>query len=157
METGLDLLRLTHVTAGFIGLAAFWVPIFTRKGAKYHRLFGKVFKYCAYIVLGAAFLAVTYHMGDALHNGIGPAQHPANFAFLVFLGYLSVVTYIGLRHGLGVLKQKPDLSRMNRPLDNGLAYLAIAASLTLIAYALYYSTQPDTAVRTFTDRLCHRF
>ena len=139
METGMDLLRLTHVTAGFIGLASFWVPIFTRKGAKYHRLFGRVFKYSAYIVLGAAFLAVASHMTDALQRGIGPAQYPGNFAFLVFLGYLTIVTYIGLRHGLGVLEQKPDLTRMNRPLDNVLAWIAIAASVALIGYALYFS------------------
>lgn len=139
METALELLRMTHVGAGFIGLAAFWVPIFTRKGAKYHRLFGKIFKYCAYIVLAAAFLAVGSHMINALQKGIGPMQSPTQFTFLVFLGYLSVVTFIGLRHGLGVLKQKPDLTRLNTPLDNGLAYLAIAASFALIAYALYYA------------------
>jgi len=139
MEFALDMLRHTHVAAGFIGLAAFWVPIFTRKGAKYHRLFGKVFKYCAYIVLGAAFVAVIYHVTNALQRGVGPLQNPENFAFLTFLGYLTVVTYVGLQHGIGVLEHKPDLTRMNRPMDNVLAWIAIAASLGLIGYALYFS------------------
>jgi hypothetical protein len=139
METSLNFLQMTHVIAGFIGLTAFWVPIFSRKGGKNHRLFGKIFKYSAYIVLTAAFLAIMTRMYGYLLSGTGPEQIPVTFAFVVFLGYLTIVTYIGLRHGLGVLQQKPDLARMNRPLDNILAWLSIAASLALIGYALYFS------------------
>ena len=139
MEILLEVIRWVHVVAGFTGLAAFWVPVFTRKGGVNHRLFGKIFKYCAYLVLGGAGLAISLHMGMALAEGIGPRQEPGNFAFLVFLGYLTIVTYIGLRHGLQVLLQKPDLGRLNRPLDNTLAWLAIGSSLGLIAYALYFN------------------
>jgi len=139
LEMLLESIRWIHVVAGFTGLVAFWVPVFTRKGGHYHRLFGKIFKYSAYLVLGGAGLAVSLHLGLALAEGIGPRQEPGKFAFLIFLGYLTIVTYIGLRHGLLVLQQKPDLSRLNRPWDNVLAWLAIGSSLGLIAYALYFN------------------
>jgi hypothetical protein len=28
---------LVHVSAGFIGLVAFWIPVFARKGGKQHK------------------------------------------------------------------------------------------------------------------------
>lgn len=138
MEALIDTLRWVHVAAGFTGLAAFWIPIFTHKGGRHHRLYGKVFKYCAYIVLGAAGVAITLNLGAALGRGVGPRDDPGGFSFAVFLGYLTVVTFIGLRHGVGVLQHKQGLESMDRPLDRMLAWLAIASSVALIAYALYY-------------------
>lgn len=139
METFLDTLRWVHVVAGFTGLAAFWIPIFTRKGGRHHRLYGKVFKYCAYLVLAAAGLAIAIRLGGALGRGIGPRDDPGGFSFAVFLGYLTVVTFIGLRHGIGVLQHKQGLAGMDRPLDRALAWVAIASSIALVAYAVWYS------------------
>ena len=144
MEWLMDGVRLIHVTADFIGLTAFWVPIFTRKGASRHRLFGKVFKYSAYIVLSAAFLSVGYHIVDALSRGVSPRDAPGQFGFVVFLGYIAVATAVMLHHGLTVLEHKRKLSEMNRPLDRGLAWTSIGASALIIAYAAYYN--PPNAV-----------
>ena len=72
METLLELNRWLHVSAGFIGLAAFWVPVMTRKGGKTHRFYGKIFKYSAYVVLIGAMLAVTLHMAIGFSAGEGP-------------------------------------------------------------------------------------
>ena len=135
MDYLLESIRFIHIAAGFIGLAAFWVPVFTRKGGKQHRLFGKIFKYCAYFVLGAAFFSITIRMISGLATGDGPAAHPQAWGFLVFLGYLTVVTFIILRHGLTVLTHK-DMSELRRPLDLGLANLAIAASVVVVGYAV---------------------
>ena len=129
--------RVLHVTAGFVGLAAFWVPVFTRKGASTHRFFGKIFKWCAYVVLIAAMAAVGMHMHQGLQSGAGPVTQPGPFAFLVFLGYLAVVTFIILRHGIKVLEHK-DLVSLNTPLNNILAGAAIWASIGLIGYTLYF-------------------
>ena len=139
MDLFLQLLIYFHVAAGFVGLAAFWVPIFTKKGAANHRKFGKVFKVCAYLVLGAAMLSVVFQLAGALLEGIGPRDNPTSFAFLVFLGYLAVVTLIGMRHGFVVLEAKADLGVLNTPLNAGLANLAIFSSALLIGYALYYA------------------
>ena len=131
-------LRWIHIAAGFTGLAAFWVPIVARKGSGVHRRFGRVFKYCAYLVLAAAALALTLRFASLFERGIGPGDEPAGFAFLVFLGYLTIVTFVVLRHGVTVLRHKQDLSAMNRPADRALARVAFAASVLIIAYALWY-------------------
>lgn len=139
MEFLMDGIRWLHVVAGFTGLAAFWVPIFAHKGGVNHRKFGKVFKYCAYVVLFGALASVTLHLADGLARGVGPSEKPAAYGFLFFLGYLALVTFIGMRHGLQVLENKPDLSAMNSPLNRAMAWLAIASSLALIAYTVYFS------------------
>lgn len=144
METFLDTLRWVHVVAGFTGLAAFWIPIFTRKGGRHHRLYGRVFKYCAYVVLGAAGLAIAMNLGAALGRGVGPRDDPGGFSFAVFLGYLTVVTFIGLRHGVGVLQHKQGLQGMDRPPDRVLAWVAIASSIALVGYTMWYS--PPTRI-----------
>lgn len=138
MELLIESIRWTHIIAGFIGLTAFWVPIFARKGGVNHRLFGKVFKYCAYIVLGGAFISVALHTGIGLAEGEGPRKSPGSFAFLMFLGYLAVVTFAGLRHGLQVLANKRDLSAMNLTTNRFMAWLAITASAALIIYSMYF-------------------
>lgn len=138
MDLFIESIRWIHVTAGFVGLSAFWVPILTRKGGANHRLFGKVFKYCAYIVLGGAMISVAVHTGTGLAEGAGPRKTPGSFAFLTFLGYLALVTYVGLRHGLAVLENKRDLSAMNLAANRFMAWLAITASTALIIYSIYF-------------------
>ena len=139
MDTLYTILRWTHVIAGFTGLVAFWLPIFTRKGGKNHRFFGKIFKYSAYLVLGAAALSIGLHFAEALGRGIGPSDDPRNFAFLTFLGYLTLVTFIGLRHGLLVLENKSSVTDMDNGINNFLAWVAVAASVGLIGYSLYFN------------------
>ncbi len=138
MNEVLEGIRWIHITAGSIGLAAFWVPVFTHKGGKRHRLFGKIFKYSAYVVLMGAMLSVLLHTVIALSAGEGPRQDSGDFGFLMFLGYLAVVTFIILRHGVSVLENK-DLARMNTSMNRLVAKLAILASFALIAYTLYFN------------------
>lgn len=138
METLIDLNRWLHVTFGFTGLAAFWIPILTRKGGRVHRSAGKVFRFCAYVVLIGALLSVTLHLSEGLSQGDTPRTAPAEFAFLVFLGYLAFATLAGMRHGFQVLAHKHRLADLDTPLNRAVAWLAIAASAGLIAYALYY-------------------
>lgn len=140
----MDTIRYSHIAAGFIGLVAFWIPIFTRKGGKNHRLYGKVFKYCAYFVLAAAAIAVVTHLTRALSQGITPFDSPTSFSFLVFLGYLTLVTFIILRHGLMVLKHKPGLVAMDSTPNRVVAVVSIASSLALVVYALIVS--PPNAI-----------
>lgn len=134
----MDLNRFIHVAFGFTGLAAFWIPVFARKGGYSHRLFGKIFKICAYVVLAAAGVSVIGHMAQGLATGYGPRTAPGNFAFLVFLGYLALVTFIGLRHGIGVLSHKQGLAEMATPFNRAMAWLAIAASVGLITYTAWF-------------------
>ncbi len=37
-----DVLILVHIATGFIGLAAFWIPVFARKGGRVHLQAGRI-------------------------------------------------------------------------------------------------------------------
>lgn len=129
----------THIVAGGLGLIAFWVPVLTRKGGKTHKKYGRVFKWSAYTVVWSAGIAVLVHLLVARAEGAAIADAADSYGFLFFLAYLALVTGIILRHGLAVLEHKRDITEMGRPLDRGLAWVSIGASLALIAFALYYN------------------
>lgn len=147
MEGLLTAARYTHILFGFIGLALFWLPVFVRKGGLWHRRVGRWFYWCANLVLGAAGVSLgTRFLGLAL-DGEGPRTHPEGFAFLLFLSYLAWVTWVGLRHGVLVLSLKEDREAYRTRLNLLLGYSAHAASVVLIAYALYY--QPPNQIILF--------
>ncbi len=139
METIAEGVRFVHVLAGFVGLAAFWVPIFAKKGAVNHVRFGKVYVWSAYIVLAGAAVALAIRFAGLLASGVGPAERPVLFAFLVFLAYLTLVTFVTVRHGMQVLKYKRAPASVRSPFNLVLAFAAIAASTFIILYALILS------------------
>lgn len=136
--------RFIHILFGAIGLAAFWIPVFAKKGAVNHVRFGKIFVWSAYIVLSAAGIALFSRVSDLLARDIGPADEPLLFSFIVFLGYLTFVTFVAVRHGMAVLKNKRDPASVRTNLNIVLAYGAILASVSLVLYALLLS--PPTKV-----------
>lgn len=131
-----DSARFVHIAFGAVGLVAFWVPVFAQKGARLHVRAGKIFVWSAYVVLAAAALALSARVAALLAAGLGPADRPALFGFIVFLGYLTLVTYVIVRQGMGVLRHKREPAALKTPLNLALAYAAIAASAGIILYAL---------------------
>ncbi len=131
--------RYVHVIFGSIGLLAYWIPIFARKGAVNHVRYGKVFVWSAYVVLSAAAIALISRLVDLSMRGIGPADEPALFALIVFLGYLTFVTFVIVRHGMQVLRNKRNPAGLHNKLNVALAYGTIAASIAIIIYALLLS------------------
>jgi len=144
MDFFLDANRWIHIVFGFAGLAAFWFPIFARKGGPMHRAAGKVFRYSAMVVVAAAGLAVALHSARALVEGHSVAADPSGWSFLVFLGYLALVTGGILSHGFGVLHEKRDLTSLNTPYRRATAWAMIASSIFIIGWALYW--QPPNAI-----------
>ena len=138
MDWVIEALRFAHIGAGTVGLLVYWIPVFSRKGGKAHRRYGRIFAWAAYVVLSAAAAAISVRFVGAALEGIGPRDQPASFAFLVFLGYLTVVTFIVLRHGLRVLRFKKSVAAMAGPADRFLAWLSLGSSAALVAYALYF-------------------
>lgn len=128
--------RFVHVFFGAIGLGAFWVPVFAKKGADVHVKAGKVFVWSAYIVLGAAALALLIRTAGLIAAGQTPADQPALFGFIVFLGYLTLVTYVTVHHGMALLRHKRDPAALRTPFNIGLAYAAMAASAAIVTYAI---------------------
>jgi len=137
-----DVNREFHIWIGYLGLAAFWVPILTRKGGIFHRRSGTIFRYCGWIVVASALFAVMSYLFQLLAQGEGPASQPDNWSFLLFLGYLAIITGMALSHGIAVLKYKHDLRLLASPFRIVLAWLGIITSALLIAWALYW--QPNT-------------
>ncbi len=131
--------RFIHVIFGTIGLLAFWIPVFAKKGAVNHVRFGKVFVWSAYVVLGGAAIALITRLVDLSARGIGPANEPLLFAFITFLAYLTLVTFVTVHHGMQVLRHKRNPAGLNTKFNVVLAYGSIAASIGIIAYALLLS------------------
>ena len=94
MDTVHDAVRWLHVTLGFLGLAAFWLPVFMRKGGRGHIFFGRVFLYCGYVVLVSAMIGVALNVIELQQRRIGLTEQPDTYGFLFFLGYLALVTLI---------------------------------------------------------------
>ena len=131
--------RFIHVAFGASGLVAFWIPVFSRKGAVNHVRFGKVFVWSAYVVLVAAAVALLARVSDLWMRQIGPADEPTLYAFIVFLGYLTFVTFVIVRHGMEVLRNKRNPAGLYNNLNIALAYGSIAASIGIIFYAIVLS------------------
>lgn len=128
--------RLVHIVFGFLGLAAFWIPVFAKKGAAHHVRYGTVFVRSAYVVLGAAAVALAARLVDLRMQGLGPADAPQLFAFMTFLGYLTLVTFVTVRHGMAVLRHKRDPAAVRTTINVALACAAILASVGVILYAI---------------------
>jgi hypothetical protein len=130
-----ELLRWVHVLAGAVGLIAFWIPVFSRKGARNHVRFGKVFVRAAYVVLGAAALALVLRLIDLQARSLAPADAPQAYTMVVFLGYLTFVTFVIVRHGMAVLRHKGQPQALRTPSHVALAWGCVAASAAVVAYA----------------------
>lgn len=93
-------LRAGHVAAGFVGLAAFWIPVLTKKGGRAHKACGWVFVVCAAIVLTTALISCGWALADPLSFAGRTPESPERAAELAwqmrffgsFLGALAVYT-----------------------------------------------------------------
>ena len=81
-----------HVFAGFIGLAAFWIPVFTRKGGKNHKFYGKIFKYSAYFLLAAAAIALIIRIPQFVATDFSNENEVMFLSFYMFITYLLIVS-----------------------------------------------------------------
>jgi hypothetical protein len=118
MPSGMALfeaLVVAHVVTGTVGLAAFWGPIVTRKGAANHRKWGKA---ACFGFLGAGSLAI----GMALLSLFGPEQRIASvtdrelFAGLFgwMMLYLGMLTIGFVDYGLAVVRHSRDRRALRR-------------------------------------------
>jgi hypothetical protein len=135
METLHAGVRYVHIALGFLGLAAFWFPIFARKGGRLHVAAGRVFVWCAYVVTVSAVFSSVYYITLFVARGDSPGDDP-NFGFLVFLAYLALVTFAGVRHGVVVARTKEDRTAASTGLHRGLAWASILGSAIIVAFAI---------------------
>lgn len=120
METTRSLLGMFHLAAGFIALAAFWAPLFLRKGGTAHRRFGWLFVGAMSVILvsAATMTVIRIVAGDR--------------EFALFLGFLTLITFAAVWSGVTVLRAKNDPMQMRTPFNFGLLLVILAAALALL-------------------------
>lgn len=131
-----DVLIGLHVATGFIGLAAFWVPVFARKGGRAHVQAGRVYTYCAYVVTLSAITASVGRIVSYQAQGIGVAERPDLYGFAVLLGYLGIVTFAMVRQAMRVVATRRAPEMLRTPFHEALGWASIAGSVAAIAYGL---------------------
>lgn len=100
-----SLLAILHIAAGAVALGAFWIPLFTRKGARFHRTAGWVF-------VGAMSIILISAATMTVHRLIG-----GNRDFALFLGFLTLITFSAVWGGIVVLRRKASPKLMRTPFD----------------------------------------
>lgn len=125
-----------HITTGFCSLILFWLPVFTKKGGKTHRLTGKWYVRLMWaVVISAALMSVR-------NLAIG------NTTMGAFLGFISLITANPLWYGMAVLKNKRGVSMSYRRVVFGLNLALVVAAFALIGYGIALGGK-DSAVLMF--------
>lgn len=132
----LDALVVIHVAAGFAGLAAFWIPVFARKGGRAHVQAGRVFTYSAYVVTLSAVVVSAGRIASYQAQGMAVADRPEPYAFALFLGYLGVVTFSTVRHAIRVVETRKSPGKLRTPFHEALAWASMAGSAAVVGFAL---------------------
>lgn len=137
-------LIMVHVVAGFLGLVAFWIPVFARKGGRAHVRAGRVYAYAACVVTLSAVVASAGRIGSYVNRGVGFAERPDLYGMAVFLGYLGVVTFANVRHGIRVLATRRTPEALRTLFHWGLAWACIACStvVAVLAVAVWSDASP---------------
>lgn len=143
-------LLLFHVAAGFTGLAAFWIPVFAPKGGRVHIRGGKVFLTCAYVVAGTALAIALLTLASPF--GTHPEARPDDPAqvgaaltqlrFLeAFLGYLAIVTFATVWHGVRVMRSRRERTPLRTPVHTAVGVITVLAGAGVLVLSLTFDQQ----------------
>ena len=141
-ETIHDLLRALHISTGFIGLTAFWIPALVHKGGRLHVAAGRVFSACAYIValtaLGStswALLHPSSWAGEPVSLGEIPADQ---IMFPAILGFLALLLLGGVETGVRAMRTRRQPERFVGWRLRFLSLATAAAALALFVFGLFH-------------------
>ncbi|MEM9261691.1 MAG: hypothetical protein AAGA62_18770 [Bacteroidota bacterium] len=117
-------LLVLHISAGFMSLGLFFIPMFARKGGQLHNRVGRVYVYGMWTVILTALLmcSIRYYQGNLIQA--------------LFLGYLALLTSQPLYHAVAILKNKREKSERMRRIDFGLRLALAVCSPVLIGFGL---------------------
>lgn len=131
-----------HVIVGAFALLLFWVPIFTRKGNRDHKRFGRLFSYAMYTIafsglvmssLDLLFPLVT-HASHLSLEGLDAERAQAEIrTFGLFLFSLSVLVLASTRHGWLTILYRENRDPLRHPLHIVLNGALIAVGAVLIS------------------------
>jgi len=132
-----SILLYTHIALGSIALLLFWLPVIVKKGSKLHNNAGQVFYYIMLLVSGSGMVMSGLTIYDPL--AIYPMPNLSGIELQRFLGWrvvfsqflllLSLLTWVSVRHAIGVLLAKADRSLLKRLSFLGPVLLMLPLSL----------------------------
>lgn len=130
-----------HIVIGALALLLFWVPVFTRKGNRDHKRFGRFFSYAMYTIafsglvmssLDLLFPLLT-HAGDLNLEDLEADRVKTEVrTFGLFLFSLSVLVLTSTRHGWLTILYRGEREPLRRPL-----HLALNAVLIVVGIVLF--------------------
>lgn len=132
-----------HIALGAVALLLYWLPVIARKGSKLHINAGKVFYYLMLIVSGSGIVLSLLGLYDPIGIYTAGKQMTAaqiermliwRIPLSQFLLLLSLLTWVTVRHAIGVLHAKNDRSMLRRWFYQG-------PVLVLFPTALYVAYQ----------------
>lgn len=121
-----------HIFLGAIALMVFWLPVIARKGSRLHINAGKVFYYIMLVVAGSGVVMSLIGMSDPIGIYINSKQITAaqiekmmiwRIPFTYFLLLLSMLTWVTVRHAIGVLRAKANRSMLRKWTYQGPVFL----------------------------------
>ena len=110
-----------HVGAGFLGLILFWIPVFSKKGGRIHRVTGKIFVACGYLVAVSAIVSCFWGLisplemagyGDLTGEKAEQGSRQIRYVLSLLL-LLGTLLFCSLRHGMRAIRAKSDPSILN--------------------------------------------
>ena len=112
-----------HIALGAVTLLLYWLPVIARKGSKLHINAGKVFYYLMLIVSGSGIVMSMIGLYDPVGIYTTGRQLTAEqvermlvwrIPLSQFLLLLSLLTWVTVRHAIGVLRAKSDRRMLQR-------------------------------------------
>ena len=132
-----------HIALGAVALLLYWLPVIARKGSKLHINAGKAFYYIMLIVASSGIVMSLMGLYDPVGIYTAGRQMSAEqiqrmlvwrVPFSQFLLLLSLLTWVTVRHAIGVLRAKTDRLILRRWFYQG-------PVLALVPLALYVAYQ----------------
>ncbi|PKM21255.1 MAG: hypothetical protein CVV11_04645 [Gammaproteobacteria bacterium HGW-Gammaproteobacteria-15] len=131
-----------HIALGAVTLLLYWLPVIARKGSKLHINAGKVFYYLMLIVSGSGIVLSMLGLYDPVSIYTAGKQMTTEqiermlvwrVPLSQFLLLLSLLTWVTVRHAIGVLHAKSDRRILRRWFYQGPVLLLFPTAL-YVAY-----------------------
>lgn len=141
------LLRRSHIFVGFLGVAAFWVPVLAKKGGRLHVIGGRTFEWCVYYAVATSLIAcgryllTPHHFAFIDRPGISAAElgeiQYAQF-FLTMLAFLAWIVLTEMRRGVRAVRLRSKTAEEYRSAEGRFwLYSLPFAAVALIGFGVY--------------------
>jgi hypothetical protein len=138
---------LLHITAGLIGLVAFWTPALARKGETLHKRAGRLFfrATCVVVATGLMMAAMLFLDPLAVHPPHAQVSELVRARivsqtrmFVPFLIYLLLITFVPVYHGVRVLATRRAPHELRTLLHTILNITTLAAAVVMIGLGIAF-------------------